>query len=260
MTAEQSRRLLEANVKRQRHAFGEAQRLRSANLITQRAFRTIVEASFLASYSAFESFVEDLFFRALLGTSGIVGVSPRVTFLSRDDAERLIVGDRDFIKWLPLKSGVEALSARVLRDGVPFERLARADSERSKLEEARKLRNGVAHESGKARKDLESIVAKMPPGHRTVAGYLNSTVQRAKRFEVHMDNFEAVGRCLTATDARMAHSYLLPERPYEVGDIAPRGRYECLRMGHTFVVRPTREKLAECAVCSTPKTKWRRQW
>jgi len=260
VSAEKSFRSLQSNIRRQRYAFSEAERLRANAQLTQRGFRTIVEASFIASYAAFESFVEDLFFRALLGVSGIDDVQPRVTFKNRQDAERVLTGGRDYITWLPWKQNVQALSSRVLEDGLPFDRLSRADAEKGQLEEARRLRNGVAHDSGKAHQEVLKVIGTMPPKQRNVAAYLATSVQSVKRFDRHMDNFEVIARCLTASDSQTAHSYLLPERPYGEGDLAPRGRYECVRMGHVLKVTRVQDQLQKCKLCGSSQTQWRRMW
>jgi hypothetical protein len=260
VTARRANESLERSLKSHRHAYAEASRLRAAGSVTQRTHRTIIEATFLASYSAFESFVEELYFQSLLGTSGLPDAVAKAAFADRATAEQILLGDRDFLKWLPWRSGVETLAARTLVRAGPFARLARADYERQVLEESRVLRNGVAHESGAAKARLNALVGHLPPRQRNVASYLTSTRQKVTRFDTHLDNFTAIGRALTAQDLSSAHAFLLPERPYKVDEVGEKGVYLCVRQSHVHRVSTVKQKLPACHACGSGTTQWRRKW
>lgn len=261
MSADVRADALNSALKRQSFTFREARGLHQAGRLTTRGLETIVEASFLTTYASFESFLEELFYDCLLGTSGLPDSSALVDLADRDKAQAILTLNRPFVKWLPWNEGVARLAPLLLHEGGPFDRMARSTIEKSMLDEARLLRNAVAHDSGSAKAAVTARLATLPPRRKSVAWYLMSTPSAGMtRFEGHVVNIGAVARCLTASDVASAHRVLIDERPYLSGESAPRGTYRCERANHHHRVTRKNESLPACSACRAPKSKWQRQW
>lgn len=263
-SAEDVRSTLDRRLTRLDHTVAEAAQLRRRGVLTRRSANVVLESSFSSAYAAFESFLEDLFFSVVTGHSDIQGAAGVVTFSNRALAERVLVASGDYLKWLPWSDGAKKVASRYLVDGVPFDRLSRAQEERSALEEARLLRNAVAHTSGRAIKDVRTLIEQMPPRERTVAGYLASTDQGVTQYAAHMSNFRAVSSALVESTEAQAAGHLLPPAPYGKGDAAPAGTYVCATCRFRHRSRRKSSVLPECSQCRARSgrqvIKWQRVW
>jgi len=255
---------LERRLKTLRFTLAEAARLRRRGLLTQRSLDTISTSTFNDSYAAFELFLEDVFFSSLLGQTSVFGAAGLATFASRAQAEQILIEPGRFLRWLPWDIGVKVSAERMLVDGLPFSRLERHDAEKELLEEARVLRNAIAHAGVSATSKASKYTRAMPAGRRHIAGYLQQQIQGQTRQEILVDNFRSIGRSLIEPTAVAAQAYLSPERPYESGSQPGLGTFRCTRCQNRQVVRAKAGKLPFCLACRASgirqKSQWRRVW
>jgi hypothetical protein len=261
---EQALKRLEARLQRLRETQNEAERLHRRAQLTQRSLHAIVESTFASSYAAFEQFLEDLFFAALLGDTPNPSVAGRVGFASREDAESIVPEPGKFMRWLPWAEGIRTHSQRFLVEAAPFSRLDRHTQEHELLEEARRLRNAVAHASANATEKVKPFVDSMPPRKRTVANYLLSSSQGASRHAVLTDNFRSIARCLLAADDRSAQQFVSPERPYSTNEQVPVGTFRCVTCNSKWSSTKRIRKAPVCPSCqvtrNAQKSNWVRSW
>lgn len=260
MNAAEANEKLHRELKVHAHTFNEAQRLFDRQIVTRRTRRVVVEASFLGAYSTFEAFLEEMLYSVLMGESGLSDGVSTASFRDRKAAEQVLTMNTPFLRYLPWKEGVAKTAAKLMVDRGPFGRMDRSVSEVKLLEDARKLRNAVAHRSESAASGARELLNKMPAGRRTVADYLCGTVAGRSSFELHIQNFRAVAACISAQDVASGHRLLLDERPYRPQDDAPRGNYRCELGSHQRVVSRAFEALGNCAKCRGGKTLWHRIW
>lgn len=260
MNAEAAYEILRRDLAAQTHSFNEARRLFDRGGLTRRIRRVVVEASFLGAYSSFEAFIEELLYSVLLGNSGLPDAVELVQFRDRQTAERVLTMNVQFLRLLPWKEGIARTSDRLMDGRGPFGRMDRSVTEVKLLEEARRLRNAVAHRSESAKANAGDLLRDMPPRRRTVADFLSVTSSGRSVFELHMDNFRAVGACLTAPTVAAGHGLLLDERPYTDREVVPRGTYKCEIGSHKRVVRRVSEELGTCSECGRGRSLWLRVW
>jgi hypothetical protein len=239
----------------------EALRLRKSASITVGSCDAIFEAAHLNLVTAFEALVEDLFFSLLLGTSGIDDAVPRVTFSDRAAAEHVLVGDREYIDWLPFKSHTMRISSQYFSNS-PFGRLTGHASESETLSRITIVRNRIAHDSGKARKQFAPLAADLRPRRRTPAGHLQQPQQGMTTLEQYALELQKIALALTEPTTAAAKQLLSAESPKQQGSKPGPGNYECTRCRNPTKLGPRKDTLPGCAKCHSAgarsKSTWRR--
>jgi len=149
----------------------------SGPLISATRRDSIIELAFLRGFLAWESFLEESFILHMLGKQPKKGKAPHRYVMppSRKAAFSLTADGRGYAKW-EVASEVATRATRFFRDGRPYTAPLRAAQTR--LDEARTLRNAVAHRSETAQKNFEALARNqlggtLPPG-LTVGGFLNT--------------------------------------------------------------------------------------
>jgi hypothetical protein len=136
----------------------------------------IIELAFLRAFLAMESFLEESFLLYSVGQKPRKGRAPvRYTFPpTKNDAMEWIKEGREYPSWAP--TVVAQRAKRFFRDGRPF--TSALVTSQSSLDEARTIRNAIAHDSAGAQDKFESLVrqklATFPSG-MTVGSFLNTT-------------------------------------------------------------------------------------
>ncbi len=146
-------------------------------LISKRQRDWIVETAFLRAFLALESFLEEAFILYSLGNRAPKGPAPhRYTFPpTKKRAIEWVNLGRDFSSWSV--SSVTERALRFFRSGGPFTNPL--SGSRTALDEARIVRNAIAHESSSAQGKFENLVRQklgtLPPS-LSVGGFLITTV------------------------------------------------------------------------------------
>jgi hypothetical protein len=131
--------------------------------------------AFLHAFLAWEVFVEESFILYLVGQQPPRGRAPiRHTFPPNQRAARewIIPEGRRYATW-NIPTHVSNRALRFFRDGRPFTEVLRANQ--SLLDEARIIRNAIAHNSISTREKFEEFVRTMLgslPHNITVGGFL----------------------------------------------------------------------------------------
>lgn len=148
----------------------------SGPLISATRRDSIIELVFLRGFLAWESFLEESFILHMLGKQPKKGKAPHRYVLppNRKAAFRLASEGHAYAKW-EAATEVATRATRFFRDGRPYTAPLRAAQAR--LDEARTLRNAIAHRSDTAQKNFEALARNklggtLPPG-LTVGGFLN---------------------------------------------------------------------------------------
>lgn len=156
---------------------------------------SIVELAFLRGFLAWESFLEESFLLHMLGKQPKRGRAPHRYVLppSRKAALTMTAEGRDYAKW-EVASEVATRATRFFRDGRPYTTPLRGAQ--SKLDNARMLRNAVAHRSEKAQTTFETLArtelgGALPPG-LTVGGFLNMPRPATAPPESFLEHYLAV--------------------------------------------------------------------
>ena len=239
---------------------GEGMRLRGQGRVTVGSLDALFESALLNLYTAFELFVEDLFYSVLLGDSGIPSASGVVTFSDRAQAEAVLLGGRDFLRWLPLDTGAIPRAHLVLEQGHPFDRLERHPQESATLDEMRLLRNAIAHDSGSARAKVAALTAGLRPRRRHPAGLLQDVQQGVTQHSNYSTVVRLVAAALAEPDDVRARNSLSPEKPYSSGAAPGPGRYECTRCRRRTTIRSKRQELFKCSACQRAHVKGQKEW
>ena len=259
-TAAEVLRAFDRRAKRLESLTTEGLKLRRAGRITVGSLDALFESALLNLYTAFELFIEDLFYAALLGHSGLPDVEGKVVFSSRAQAEHILVGSRDYIKWLRYEEGVRPLADRLLQEGRPFDRLDRRDAELEILNEIRIVRNAIAHDSAQARARVEPLTSGLRPRRRHPAGYLQDVQQGVTQQLRYSTWVRQIATALAGHDDVVARNSLRPERPYQAKANVPKGVYECTLCRTQLRVRRSKERLPKCSTCTGARTKGNRGW
>jgi hypothetical protein len=150
----------------------------SAPHISRKKRDWITELAFLRAFLAMESFLEESFILYSLGQLPPRGKPPRRhTFPpSRSAADDWVIPEgRRYASWAA--HDIRNRAKRFFRGGRPFETALSASQ--TALEEARTIRNAIAHESSSTHQKFEGLVRQklgtLPPG-LTPGGFLGSTV------------------------------------------------------------------------------------
>ncbi len=237
---------LQRHVGRAQSARVAADRARTAGILNERDVDYMYEATFLSVVSAFEGFLEDLFFCALLGRSEISQAGPAVSFRSMTEARSVLLGEQrnGYLDWLPFDRSMERAD-RYLRSGRPFSRLRRQAADRNLIRTSHMTRNLIAHDSDSARGKFEAHAGK----GRSAAAYLRQSIGKSTRHQDLTANLLRIGLALTATSDAKARALLLDEDAFRSGAMGPAGSYRCAKcsaiMKHT---RPS-QALPDCSNC-----------
>ncbi len=138
----------------------------------------MTELAFLRGFLAWETLLEESFILYLLGQKPPRGRAPhRYAFPpSQRAAVDWVAEGRPYARWTIAKD-VSARAERLFRDGRPFAPVLRENQ--NLLEEARIIRNAIAHESTSAQERFENFVriklGTLPP-NATVGSFLGTTV------------------------------------------------------------------------------------
>lgn len=171
-----AKRLLQLEATRRR-----VERAALGRRLTERLY----EGIYVAAFSSFEGYIEDVFF-ALLSGGRSRGIQPRVDVRSHAVAREIVFGGKKYVDWLPYEA-TEQRARVFFRGGKPFSSLTAADKE--VLLRCQAIRNVIAHRSRHSRERFEARVLQnvpLPPRERTPAGYLRSPfaqVPPSTRFE-----------------------------------------------------------------------------
>lgn len=251
---------LERRARRLENLSLEGLKLRAQGRLTVGSLDALFESSLLNLYTAFELFVEDLFYSALLDQSGLPNTTGLVTFTDRSQAEMVLLGGRDYLKWLPYGDGVRNLAARLLYQGRPFHRLDRHTYELDMLEEIRRVRNAIAHESASAQGKIGTLTAGLRPRRRHPAGLLQSVQQGSTSLSIYTRSVLQIARALANSDETAAQNGLSPERPYDRSGYAPRGLYECTTCRKRHRITRATAALPSCSACASSHARggWQR--
>lgn len=147
--------------------------------ISRRRRDSMTEMAFLRAFLAWEAFVEESFVLYLIGQRPPRGRAPRRHAFPpnhRTATEWVIPEGRHYASWT-IPQHVTARAERFFYNGHPFAPVLRGNQ--SVLDEARIIRNAIAHESLSAREKFESLVREklgtLPPS-LSVGGFLGTTV------------------------------------------------------------------------------------
>ena len=177
-----------------------------AGSVSVRSAEQLYEGLFLAVFTSFETFLEDLFVGLLVQGSGLVSsrsdVVPRMAIRSHQIARDVVIGpgSRRYAAWMPFEA-TERRAKMLFRGGRPFALLEIAD--RHALNQAYVIRNAIAH---KSRESLRQFNAKvigslpLPAREQTPGGFLRSTFRAApvqRRYEVVVAGLVGAARKLS---------------------------------------------------------------
>jgi hypothetical protein len=145
--------------------------------IPRKRSESMIEIAFLHAYLAWEVFLEESFVLYLLGKRAPRGAAPqRFTFPpGRREAKEWVREGRTFAKWDA--GSVCNRAQRFFRSGGPFTAVLRGDQHG--LDEARTIRNAVAHESDEAREKFKTLVRDklgIVPPSLTAGGFLDKPI------------------------------------------------------------------------------------
>lgn len=117
----------------------------------------LYEAIFLRLYRAYENLLENVFISYLTGeqTIGGIQVNSHVRPVNRDHARALVTSSQPFLDWTSPQLVIKRAEIYII-GGEPI-RTAIAGSQ-SHLQQAKKIRNHIAHNSTESAKDFNTIV------------------------------------------------------------------------------------------------------
>ena len=156
------------------HYIGRLERAYTGHAISQVDLIRVYAGGMLSFGSLLEQAIERLFF-GLLTRRLYVNARPsypRVTVGSPAVARDVVLAGRNYVDWLPYKVTRERAGI-FFRDGGPFGALAVAHEQA--FEEARIIRNAIAHDSDHALVVFQSKIVgnlRLPPAQRLPVGYL----------------------------------------------------------------------------------------
>src|SRR3954470_17934713 len=83
-------------------------------------FERLLESVFMSAYTAFEDFLEGLFFAIVCGRYQPFGATPVVTFPDEPSARGIVVPlGRRYVTWLPIDETI-ARASRYILNALPF--------------------------------------------------------------------------------------------------------------------------------------------
>jgi hypothetical protein len=166
--------------------------------ISRKRAESMIELAYLRSYLAWEVFLEESFLLYMVGLKAPRRPAPtRYAFPpNRSFAREWLREGRDYAKWDA--PNVVNRAGRYFRSGIPFQVPLR--SRQTALQDAKTIRNALAHESDKAWTQFTALArnqlgGSLPPG-MTVGRFLNSLKPSATPpitfLEFYLEIFEAV--------------------------------------------------------------------
>lgn len=147
--------------------------------VTRKRRDSMIEMAFLRAFLGWELFLEESFVLFLVGQKPPRGRAPyRHTFPpDLEKAREWVVPEgKDYAKW-NIAAHVASRAERHFRSGGPFASVLRANQ--NTLEDARFIRNAIAHDSASAFNRFEEVVRRallIVPPNLTVGGFLSTTV------------------------------------------------------------------------------------
>lgn len=150
--------------------------LHAKSLLNSRDLDVVYEGLFLECVTAFETFLETLFFATVMGQLDfpVRRVKSRIEVRSSQVLRVIVKGDRQFVDWLPYEH-TERRAKMYLRQGRPFSDLT--DAQTSLIQRVVWTRNAIAHQSREARQKFDrNVLGSTPllPRERSPAGFLRS--------------------------------------------------------------------------------------
>jgi hypothetical protein len=137
----------------------------------------MIELAFLRGFLAWEVFIEESFLLYMMGKRPLRGRPPHRYVLppNRQAAAVLAAESRAHAKW-DAAAEVSSRAERFFRDGRPYIQALRPNQHA--LDDAKTIRNAVAHKSAASRQRFEALVRKelttLPPSV-DVGAFLNTT-------------------------------------------------------------------------------------
>jgi hypothetical protein len=137
----------------------------------------MIELAFLRAFLAWEGFLEESCLQYMLGQRPLRGraLVRYVLPPNRRTAQALAADGRDYARW-DGAAEVAARAERFFRDGRPLASVLRGVQ--NTLNDAKTVRNGVAHDSESAREKFEGLARRelsSVPRRLTVGGFLNTS-------------------------------------------------------------------------------------
>jgi hypothetical protein len=172
--------------------------------LSRRACEQMYEALFLSAFTAFESFLEELFVALLVHGQGTGSPRPKVQLRSAATARSLLAGPgKKYADWLPLDNTHKRALVYFER-GRPFSKLQDKKFEPmcGVLERGHVIRNAIAHKSRHSLRKFETSVLRgvsVGTRERTPAGYLRGLMTITPlqtRMEVYLSNMLYLARTL----------------------------------------------------------------
>lgn len=219
--------------------------------VRQSVLDHIFESTFLDVISSFDVFLEELFYSAIVGASGIREVVSRVSFGNRAEAERFVLaGERSgFLSWARMRDNITRAEL-FLHRGRPFSRLKRRPRDLELLGIGVTIRNAIAHESRLARRKFLGLpLGGLAPNRRNPAGYLQQAVGSIPQHENLFAEIVRIASALAAENDSQARRFLRDEAPYASGERADRGTYRCKGCGVQFQHTASQQELRVCLAC-----------
>ena len=147
-------------------------------------------SSFLSVCSRWETFLEDVLFEAVCGAdSSVRGNWRHATFRTRDSLRDMLThGGRFHLKFGTIEDAV-SWSSFVMNEGRPIS--AVSDYNRTLIGQGVRIRNAIAHDSIRAKKNFKKKVpgvAALPNSKRTPGAFLRHEFRRhpgQRRYEIY---------------------------------------------------------------------------
>jgi hypothetical protein len=159
----------------------------------------IYEGLFVGAVANFEALVEDVFIAYLLDDGPRRRVRPRAKCRNTTDARSIVLGERDYVRWLPYSFSRKRAVA-FLSEGRPFSKLSHQDEEF--LGQCLTVRNAIAHRSETAVRKFRALMQGrlgLGPQEATPGSHLRSVFRvgpRQRRLENYLAEMARIARFL----------------------------------------------------------------
>lgn len=213
----------------------------------------LYESTFLAAVARFESFLEDLFYSALLDESDQRNITSAVRFPSRRKAEEVLLSAAraPYLVWLPFPDNALKRAEAYLVGGRPFSRLRSRGADLQLLKTIQVVRNAIAHDSGTAASRFRDLVRhhNLPPARRNPGGYLRLAVNATTMHTTLVNEMIRLARALASPAMPAAHRLLRAEDEVNSTQKVPRGTYECVICTHRIQQTSSTQTMGVCPAC-----------
>lgn len=210
-------------------------------------FERLLEAVFMSAYTAFEDFLERLFFAIVCGTYLPLDAAPVVTFPDEASARGIVVPpDRRYVSWLPIDETIVRAS-RYMREALPFSHLRRRGVWKSHLRYAQVVRNAIGHRTDETRATFNKLI---DPRYATPGDYLASASSTGTVCEAFIEYFGRIAAGLCATVEADVLSYLGPTDSLVSAAKPEAGTYQCTVCNNTYTIAAGDALI--CPVCDPP--------